>query len=93
MKVTVEIPNKLTDYMLRDAPRHIAYWANECTLTGQAARVCDGEKWYRFSLKRGLTVMAEKSPKRFGEMLAGNYDGSTCDLLVQYGCFGEAVYG
>lgn len=94
MKVTVEVTEKTIRYVLDDCGRHIAYWAREVDRKNTfVLRVHDGERWYRVAIRRALETMAAKSPRHFGMLLAGDYDGDTCDLFVQYGCFGEAVYG
>lgn len=94
MKVTVNIPEKTISYLLDDCGHHIRYWAREAERKDAfVLRVSDGEKWYRLAVRRALETMAVKAPRHFGMLLSGNYDGETCDLFVQYGCFGEAVYG
>ncbi len=93
MKVTVEIPEKTLAHVLDDAGPAIAYWAKKADRKAAfVLSVFDGESWYRVALRRALETMAVKSPKHFGRLLAGDYDATTCDLLVQYGCFGEVVY-
>ncbi len=94
MKVTVEVSEKTIGYLLDDAGPAIAYWAQKADRKAAfVLSVFDGERWYRVAVRRALETMAVKSPSSFGELLAGNYDSTTCDLFVQYGCFGEAVYG
>lgn len=94
MKVTVEVTEKTIGYVLDDAGPHIAYWAKKADRKAAfVLSVYDGDQWYRVAVRRALETMAVKSPRHFGMLLSGNYDGDTCDLFVQYGCFGEAVYG
>lgn len=91
MKVTVEVSEKTIGHVLDDAG---PYWAKKADRKAAfVLSVFDGEQWFRVGVRRALEVMATKSPRHFGMLLAGNYDGDTCDLFVQYGCFGEAVYG
>lgn len=44
-------------------------------------------------LRRGLQVMAEKYPKHFADVVTGNGDSTTGDVLLQCALFGELVYG
>lgn len=46
-----------------------------------------------FALRRGLQLMAERSPKLFGQLVCGDYDANLGDVLVQYAVFGEVVFG
>ena len=42
---------------------------------------------------KGLALMAEKSPKLFAELLAGDDDAGTHDVMMQYIILGEIIYG
>jgi len=44
-------------------------------------------------LRSGLSVMAEKYPHHFGDMLSENGDAITGDVLLQCCLFGDVVYG
>lgn len=44
-------------------------------------------------LREGLAKMAEKSPRHFADVLAGNDDGETGDVFLQYCLLGELIYG
>lgn len=93
MKVTVEVSEKTIGYVLDDAGSAIAYWAKKADRKAAfVLSVYDREQWYRVAVRRALETMAVKAPKHFGRLLAGDYDQATCDLFVQYGCFGEVVY-
>lgn len=50
------------------------------TLTGEKVRI-------------GLSIMAEKYPRHFQDVVADNADAETGDVLVQLSLFGEIVYG
>jgi hypothetical protein len=47
------------------------------------------------TIKKGLALMAEKSPKLFSEFMSegGGADCTVADVFVQYCLFGEIVYG
>ena len=47
----------------------------------------------RADLRRGLTLMAEKSPAHFADLLNENDDAITHDVFLQYVVLGEIVYG
>ena len=47
----------------------------------------------RSAVEMGLTVMAEKYPKHFADMVSENDDATTGDVLVQCALLGEVVYG
>jgi hypothetical protein len=47
----------------------------------------------RHHLDQGLSIMAKKHPRHFGNLLAGNADAETADVFVQLAMFGEVVYG
>lgn len=44
-------------------------------------------------LSKGLSIMAEKYGKHFGDILSENDDAETADALVQLSLFGEIIYG
>lgn len=53
-------------------------------------------KEHQFNLqkiKRGLTVMAKKEPKHFADIISGDTDQTTADVLLQCSLFGEVIYG
>lgn len=101
MKLTVEVKDDTIANLLTDAGRHIAYWASEAdrkdtfVLYVQEREEGSGDprEWHRVGVRRALETMATRQPKRFAGLLSGDYDGDTCDLFVQYGCFGKAVSG
>lgn len=43
-------------------------------------------------VKRGLQVLAEKEGRAFGEILSGDEDDNTGDMLLQCALFGEVQY-
>jgi hypothetical protein len=45
------------------------------------------------TLRTGLQLMAEHSPVRFADLVAGRYDANVGDVLVQYAVFGKVVFG
>lgn len=47
----------------------------------------------REAIKRGLTLMAEKHPRHWGDFVAGNDDAITGDVFIQLCLLGELVYG
>lgn len=46
----------------------------------------------RQALEKGLVLMAKEAPDAFLQLVKGEYDASTADLLIQYSIFGEIVY-
>lgn len=42
---------------------------------------------------KGLSLMAEKSPRHFGDLVSENDDAITHDVYMQYVILGEVVYG
>lgn len=47
----------------------------------------------RSTIEKGLTSMAEKSPKHLADFVSENDDGETGDVFLQHCLFGEIVYG
>ena len=45
------------------------------------------------AITRGLTAMAAGSPRHFGNLVGGNDDAETGDVLLQYCLFGEILFG
>jgi hypothetical protein len=45
------------------------------------------------SIERGLSIMAEKAPRHFADLLSGNDDAETADVFVQLCTLGEVRYG
>lgn len=45
------------------------------------------------SIMEGLRVMAREHPRHFADMLSGEGDATTGDVLLQCCLFGEVVYG
>lgn len=45
------------------------------------------------TIKKGLTIFAEKYPRHFGDFVQENDDAETGDVFLQCCCFGEAIYG
>lgn len=46
----------------------------------------------RKAIKKGLRLMAQGSPVRFGEIVTGTFDAETADLFLQYCLLGKIVY-
>jgi hypothetical protein len=44
-------------------------------------------------IAKGLGIMAEESPRQFGQFLAGDADDLTFDIALQCVVFGEVIYG
>lgn len=44
-------------------------------------------------IQKGLEVMAEKYPEHFADIMSGNDDSATADVLIQCALFGEIIYG
>lgn len=44
-------------------------------------------------LTRGLSLMAEKAPRHFGDLIAENDDAETHDVYIQMVLLGEIVFG
>lgn len=44
-------------------------------------------------LCRALDLMAKKYPRHFADILCGNDDAITGDVLIQLACFEELIYG
>jgi len=44
-------------------------------------------------VSKGLQLMADQSPILFADLINGNDDVTTADVLIQYICFGEIRYG
>lgn len=47
----------------------------------------------RCQVVRGLTLMAEKAPRHFADLISDNADATTADVFVQMIFFGEIKYG
>lgn len=61
-------------------------------------RVKDGDEGANIYITRqgiadGLTLMAEKSPNHFTDLVSETDDAETADVFLQYVCFREIVYG
>jgi len=46
----------------------------------------------RNAIQRGLAAMISDQPERLTEIVRDECDSETCDVLVQYACFGEVRY-
>jgi hypothetical protein len=102
MKLPVKVSDETIMHVLDDAGSAIQYWASHADrkddyvlyVKVHPSLLPAGEapKWHRVGVRRALETMAAKCPAQFGRMLSGDYDATTCDLFVQYGCFGELVY-
>jgi hypothetical protein len=46
----------------------------------------------RDAIQRGLLAMIADQPERLPEIMHDECDSETCDVLVQYACFGEVRY-
>lgn len=47
----------------------------------------------REACERGLILMAQKSPRHWGDFLAEDDDAITADIFLQYALLGDVVYG
>ncbi len=47
----------------------------------------------RFTIKRGLSIMAEDHPRHWQDLVNENYDADTADVFLQCCLFGELVFG
>lgn len=77
-----------------DAGEHQAGWENY--LTAKFKDREGGGKTHRLSidkLKKGLTVLAEKYPWHFQDIIRESGDATTGDVLVQCALLGDIVYG
>jgi len=45
------------------------------------------------SIKKGMSIMAQKYPKHWGDFIAENEDAVTGDVFLQCCVFGEVIYG
>ena len=45
------------------------------------------------SFTKGLSVMANRYPRHFKDVIAENHDAETSDVFIQCAVFGEIVYG
>lgn len=100
MKLSIEVKDETIGMLLDDAGQHIRYWAEKAdrkdTFVLYLWAQSEGNspfKWHRVGVKRALETMARVCPRHLTKLLQGDYDGDTCDLFAQYGCFGKAVYG
>jgi hypothetical protein len=101
MKLKTEVSDETIRYVLDDAGGAIAYWASEADRKADfvlyvkvhpAVDKARAGKWHRVNVRKALETMAKSAPRQLACLLSGDYDATTCDLFVQYGCFGEAVY-
>ena len=44
-------------------------------------------------IAKGLGIMAQESPRQFGQFLAGDADDLTFDIALQCVVFGEVIFG
>jgi len=44
-------------------------------------------------IAKGLGIMAEESPRQFGQVLSGHADDLTFDIALQCVVFGKVIYG
>ncbi len=79
---------KHNDYPLLDGGAVICRVFDEGTDKKYAPLVLD-----RDAVQRGLTLMAEKYPRHWGDFLSTNYDACTGDVFLQLCLLGEVVYG
>lgn len=107
MNVAIVISDSVIDSCVRSALHShtfgVGYWA-EVHETKRSVRehcppqetgVVDDRKWLRITRQRlriGIRLMAAAYPKRFLQLLEGNEDGPTGDLLIQLALFGEERY-
>lgn len=107
MKVITEV--EISDQTLVDIidGSDIGYWAGDVTWPGAAAildgsktatiidRDRDGKK-YTLDAKAiflGLQTMCGYERHHFDNILSGNWDCETGDVLIQCALFGETIYG
>lgn len=94
MKITIEFDNKVLVYCLNDA--HSRYWATEYEVfaddTGKITgyviehngiRDKSQHVTHALDVSTGLQRLAKYSPKRFCELMRGDYNGVTGDILLQ----------
>lgn len=104
MITVIELPEqRIRDTVENALYGAINYWCDKAdwdseklTLKVREATYASGldrPKWHTCDFAKGLKLMAEKSPRHFGDLLAQNDDAETADVLVQYAALGEVVYG
>ena len=47
----------------------------------------------RETMERGLQLMQDNSPRHFNNLVTGNHDAITSDVMMQYMVMGEVVFG
>lgn len=100
MKLAIEVPDTLISSI--GSSVHADYWAHSRTNSRGQVEIreqeCDAGKpgkWIPLTTKRkrqGLELMASKSPRQFGQALAGNADGNTGDIWLQLAILGFVKY-
>lgn len=45
------------------------------------------------NIQAGLDLMAKEYPTPLADLMTGDYDAETADILLQLSCFGEVRYG
>ncbi len=105
MKVTLEIMNLTTQHVMAYA--HSRYWYAADYSTDlapkhhQYLRVGKPNAWPKLTKARlaaGVAAMAKwatdgRRATLVGDVLTGQADGPTLDVLLQFALFGEIVYG
>lgn len=91
IKVDYEILDKDIEYILEGAD--IGYWGKYINEEMTLVEETETKTVFKVDLKKGFKLMAEKSPKKFSDIIKDDYDSETGDILVQYACFGELTYG
>jgi hypothetical protein len=104
MKVEVDIPDERIESALESGFRTgIRYWGRleeeyEVPGLGRCFRILDLEREKSDAITEGcinraLVLMADVSPWQFGQLLEGNADAMTGNVLIQLALFGEVRYG
>lgn len=79
-----------------DKPHRIYDWPL-CTGGGVVFEDSEGEYTNlvlnRESIEKGLALMNQKYPKRFGSILDEEYDAEDADVFLQLCLFGEVIFG
>jgi hypothetical protein len=101
MKVTIEVPDDHVYGVLVDSGPAIAYWCRSrmigredvwfVTCHDEPAGIEHTYSWS--SIHEALAKMATLVPQQFAALVAGKYDRTTADVLIQIATFGEVRYG
>lgn len=92
--IPIEIDEETREYYEDEYCAAIAYWGRD--LGDRWIYVYDTEEKVRLSedwIERGIRELARLRCDAVADLLYGNYDQDSLDLLVQASLFGEFVYG